>query len=46
MGEAVANTDLGNQVNVERFFAGRDALIAKEKELRSGMSKDKISSST
>lgn len=30
--------DLGNKVKVNEFFAGREALIAKEKSRRSGIS--------
>lgn len=35
MGSVSAQAELGNQVGVEKFFAGRDALIAQEKERRS-----------
>lgn len=37
MGEISAQAALRNQAGVERFFAGRDALIAQEKQRRSGM---------
>jgi hypothetical protein len=36
MGEASAQAELGNGVGVGKFFAGREALIAKEKQHRSG----------
>jgi hypothetical protein len=36
MGERHAQYELGNHAGVEKFFAGREALIAREKEQRSG----------
>jgi hypothetical protein len=36
MGDLNAQAELRNQAGVEKFFTGRDALIAQERERRSG----------
>jgi hypothetical protein len=37
MGYISSQSELGNGAGVERFFAGREALIEQEKQQRSGM---------